>query len=198
MNERKQCTKRNTAKRLESFCNVRACKFNYYANNKSNQYTIRSFKNKDINKLQQLDVEMTLNLLGNDEEPYGDYLDLITNVSRTRFQNWRTISCATMNDDKAIGFIIYKLYKYKRTKYIELFWLGVDVEHRKRGIGKRLIQTMIEESNKEWAIKQFKLNVLSNNRKAMKFYENIGFVRKERKNNYPVFGCTSFRYSLTI
>lgn len=168
-----------------------------YISKSGGKYLIRSFQNKDIKKLHELDSKMSFDLLG-DKSKDGEFLHLISNNNRLRFHHYRTITVTTFNNDTAIGFIIYYKYKYKRNKHAELFFIAIDNKYHREGIATKLIETMVSESHREWAIKKFKLNVLSNNSSAIRFYQKLGFVESHLKTNYPKYGHNCYRYTLKL
>jgi len=53
-------------------------------------------------------------------------------------------------------------------------------EHRHEGIGKRLIEMAMRELNSE----KVELWVGERNKKAIKFYEKLGFKRKEKAGDW--------------
>ena len=168
-----------------------------YVSKSGNKYLIRSFQEIDIKRLHEMDNKMSFDLLG-DESKDGEFLELISNINRLRFHHYRTITVTTMEHETAIGFIIYYLYKYKRNKHVELFFISIHDKYQREGIATKLIETMINESYREWTTKKFKLNVLSNNTNAILFYQKLGFEKGQLKYNYPINGYTSYRYSMEL
>ncbi len=54
----------------------------------------------------------------------------------------------------------------------------VSREHRRLGIGNRLVRSMIDIGREEYGIKAFTLEVRVSNSPAIRLYENLGFVNE--------------------
>lgn len=82
-------------------------------------------------------------------------------------------------DEKIVGFITGEILSKKEWYTVQLGTINnlyVLDEYRHKGIGKQLMQTMMD-SFKEKGIKTFELYAFSNNVDAIKFYEDIGFKK---------------------
>lgn len=82
-------------------------------------------------------------------------------------------------DEKILGFITGEILAKKEWYTVQLGTINnlyVLDEYRHKGIGKQLMQTMMD-SFKEKEIKTFELYAFSNNVDAIKFYEDIGFKK---------------------
>ena len=108
-----------------------------------------------------------------DSLPLDYYKELITNAI-----------CLVYKEEKEIlGFIIAKenkskdipVLKQRTTYFIE--GLGVDENHIRKGIGKKLYQAIKEEAKKN-NIDAIELNVWSFNQRAIEFYKHLGLKPK--------------------
>ena len=108
-----------------------------------------------------------------DSLPLDYYKELITNAI-----------CLVYKEEKEIlGFIIAKenkskdipVLKQRTTYFIE--GLGVDENHIRKGIGKKLYLAIKEEAKKN-SIDAIELNVWSFNQSAIEFYKHLGLKPK--------------------
>lgn len=82
-------------------------------------------------------------------------------------------------DEKIVGFITGEILPKKEWYTVQLGTINnlyVLEDYRHKGIGKQLMQTMIN-SFKEKGIETFELYAFSNNVDALKFYEKLGFKK---------------------
>ena len=79
-------------------------------------------------------------------------------------------------NDKYVGFLIYQLL-YEKAEIIDIFVLD---EYRNRGIGKALINKMLE--NKE--IESVTLEVKKDNKNAIMLYNSLGFKPVSIRKGY--------------
>jgi ribosomal-protein-alanine N-acetyltransferase len=78
------------------------------------------------------------------------------------------------------GFVIFHVAGTN----CEVYNIAVDARHARTGIGKQLMNTVVNESLKRYASKVL-LEVRKSNTNAIRFYEGFGFkVLGERKNYY--------------
>ena len=83
------------------------------------------------------------------------------------------------DNDNIIGFINYDIIFDKA----EIEYIYVVDEYKKKGIGTKLLNKMIEDL-KENNVDSITLEVRSNNDKAIKFYKKNGFNEVARRPNY--------------
>lgn len=69
----------------------------------------------------------------------------------------------------------------KRIQHIAVFGITVLKEFRDLGVGRALIETLIEWASKHPVIEKIGLAVFSNNDRAINLYKKLGFVEEGRK-----------------
>ena len=84
-----------------------------------------------------------------------------------------------VNDDVTLGFLCYEDI-FDRYEIDNIF---VDLSNRRKGIGKKLIERLIE-LGKLSKIKNITLEVNKNNIPAIKLYEMMGFQERAIRKNY--------------
>lgn len=82
-------------------------------------------------------------------------------------------------DNKVVAYILY----LNREKSLRIYSLCVDVNYRKIGLSKILIQYLIEFAKKNGKEK-ITLEVNENNLKAINLYDSFNFKRKKLLKNY--------------
>ena len=88
---------------------------------------------------------------------------------------WRRLWVARNLDDQIVGHIDLRSHAERFAEHRCLLGMGVDRQHRKIGLGRRLIEHAEEWANEslEW----IDLQVLSINREAIRLYERSGFKK---------------------
>jgi len=82
-----------------------------------------------------------------------------------------------------VGAVCTRLEAKNRKLYI--MTLGVLAAYRGRGIGTKLIQSVLDYAKEEERIDEIYLHVQTNNHDAMHFYESrFEFIRGEKIENY--------------
>ena len=66
--------------------------------------------------------------------------------------------------------------------YLISMWVAPS--HRRHGVGKRLVDAVLDWARSRGA-KQITLEVTTTNVSAIRFYESLGFVRTEKVSPYP-------------
>jgi ribosomal protein S18 acetylase RimI-like enzyme len=95
----------------------------------------------------------------------------------------RSVGYLAVDDQEPCGIAASFLDSNDAAK-AHLISMWVAPTHRKRGVGKRLIDAVIEWARSRHA-HTLCLMVTSNNQVAMRFYERLGFVRTGRTEPYP-------------
>jgi len=86
---------------------------------------------------------------------------------------------------KLVGVVGCKGVKHKRAAHVAtLVGVGVLPEYRGKGIGRAMLEKMIDWVKKETKIERLQLTVYADNEGAIKFYEKLGFVKEGLFKNY--------------
>ena len=84
-------------------------------------------------------------------------------------------------DNRVIGFIGYSRVMPQRARHVAgRIAIGVHTEYRRKGIAKRLFQT-IEQDCKEKGISRIEFTVLLNNKAAIDLYLSLGYEIEGRR-----------------
>ncbi|KAI9142214.1 N-acetyltransferase MAK3-like protein [Paraphysoderma sedebokerense] len=133
-------------------------------------------------------------LIENDlSEPYSIY------TYRYFLHNWPNLCFLVRHipTNNTIGVIICKLDPHRAVMRGYIAMLAVDKDFRKRRIGSTLVELAIEEMKKTGA-DEVVLETESTNEKALRLYENLGFVRDKRLARYYLNGVDAFRLKLWL
>ena len=96
-------------------------------------------------------------------------------------RQWREMLVFEENS-KVIGFLSFRNYKNEKKKHIvELIALAVNPESQGKGVATALFKFLIENVCK--AKLKIEAAVVTDNEKALGFYENFGFVVEGKKEN---------------
>ena len=90
---------------------------------------------------------------------------------------WRRLWLALDDNKKIVGHIDIRSHAERHTQHRVLLGMGVDRCVRKQGLGKQLINTMLEWVANQPVIEFVDLWVLSNNLAAQKLYLSTGFEK---------------------
>ena len=98
-----------------------------------------------------------------------------------------------------IGAIVGREAEYPHTDddccgYIAM--LAVAKSHRRRGIGRGLVEHVVEEMKKRCFMVELEAEHV--NAGAIRLYESLGFVRTHRMNKYYLHGSDAFRLKLPL
>lgn len=110
------------------------------------------------------DIELIENLFKEYKEKYNPII------------NDYTFILSYKENDKYVGFLIYQLL-YEASEIIDIFVLD---EYRNKGIGKALINKMLE--NKQ--IEKVTLEVKKDNKNAIMLYNSLGFKPVSIRKGY--------------
>lgn len=132
---------------------------------------------KDIQKLRYLLAKYEKDLGLNIVIPEWAYTD-VGEKDFNYFLNEQYIFVA-IEDNKIVGFITGEIFKKKAWYNVQLGEINnifVLEEYRQKGIGKKLVKTMMDTFKQE-GITNIDLYTFGNNIDAIKFYEKIGFKK---------------------
>lgn len=99
---------------------------------------------------------------------------------RGLFENLKLTIILDFEEEKLLGFIAFSAIPPEA----ELLKIGVQRDHRRRSVGKRLIGKMTNTLLEEGVVKKIFLEVRSDNRPAVSFYETLNFRKTGLRKNY--------------
>ena len=91
--------------------------------------------------------------------------------------HWHDI--ATFVQQDATGLMVGFGQLYERSNRIHLARISVSPEHRGCGIGRVLVQALLDEGPRMFELPEYSLFVRKDNPVACKLYSSMGFVRSE-------------------
>lgn len=92
---------------------------------------------------------------------------------------WNLFLVAEVNGRLA-GSMSVTQSKWKKQRHVGEFGIVVLRDYWNLGIGRRMINTMLQWAQGHPAIRIIQLNVLANNEKAIRMYRNFGFTERGR------------------
>ncbi|XP_016955791.1 uncharacterized protein LOC108028454 [Drosophila biarmipes] len=125
-------------------------------------------------------------------EPYSIY------TYRYFVYNWPDLCFFALDGGRYVGVIVCKMEETMegvQMGYIAM--LAVDVEYRKRGIGKALSEMAIETMAMKDAA-MVSLETELTNKPALALYQSLGFIRERRLLRYYMNGVDAFRLKLVL
>jgi len=109
-----------------------------------------------------------------------------------------TICCYDKkNNNKFIGVIIGNCENKKNNKkqgYIAM--LAVEIEYRKKGIGKKLVLNLLKILKDVYNINEYSIETEVDNYAALYLYESLGFIRTKMFINYYLNGNNAYKLKL--
>ncbi len=79
-----------------------------------------------------------------------------------------------------IGFLFFISNSKKKASHTGEFGVSVHPDHQGQGVGKRLIETLLQWARKNSQIEKVVLQVFATNKKAIELYKKIGFIEEGR------------------
>ncbi|CAI8505183.1 hypothetical protein CAS74_000992 [Pichia kudriavzevii] len=126
-------------------------------------------------------------------EPYSIY------VYRFFINNWPDLTLVAMHQDRMVGNIICKVEPHRNVRirgYIGM--LSVEHEYRGLGIAKKLIEDAINLMIEKYKCDEITLETEVINKKALRLYEDYGFIRIKRLYRYYMNRHDAYRLVLPI
>ncbi|MDG5472020.1 GNAT family N-acetyltransferase [Jeotgalibacillus sp. ET6] len=116
------------------------------------------------------------------EELTGDLSQYTEWVEKMIDQDRETFIVAEVNGELA-GWIVFQSSHRKRLAHTGSLGMMVGAEHRGKGIGKLLLNALLEWAERHEDIKKVSLGVFSDNHRALSLYKKMGFQEEGRKVN---------------
>eukprot|EP00753_Platysulcus_tardus_P010711 PLAT2986.1.p1 GENE.PLAT2986.1~~PLAT2986.1.p1 ORF type:complete len:178 (-),score=51.23 PLAT2986.1:95-628(-) len=111
--------------------------------------------------------------------------------------NWPNLAIVAHIGEKAIGCIVGKADETKRGKRGYIAMLVVEKEHRRRGLGSKLVKQCIARMVED-GCNEIYLETEISNKKALSLYSRLGFLRDRRLKKYYLNGGDAFRLTLWL
>ena len=109
-----------------------------------------------------------------------------------------TICCYDKkNNNKFIGVIVGNCENKKNNKkqgYIAM--LAVEIEYRKKGIGKKLVLNLLKILKDIYDVNEYSIETEVDNYAALYLYESLGFIRTKMFINYYLNGNNAYKLKL--
>jgi ribosomal protein S18 acetylase RimI-like enzyme len=144
-------------------------------------YSIRLAKPEDANVLAeaQREIAKTPRLLASRPEELKDenFREKIISLS----QNDSGIYVVMEKDGSIVGQATLEPHKLAVTSHVVFLTIAIHIGHQGMGLGKMLMQYLIDWAKYNPKIEKFELQVRSSNTRAISLYKNLGFVEEGRK-----------------
>lgn len=143
------------------------------------------------------DLQLVISLIEKElSEPYPIY------TYRYFVHLWPEHTFLAFLDGKCIGCIVSKLENHsKRGSYDRkrgyIAMLAVHPEHRRLGLGRKLVAKSIERMREQQADEVI-LETEITNQAALKLYESFGFIRDKRLAQYYLNGNDAYKLKLYL
>jgi ribosomal protein S18 acetylase RimI-like enzyme len=109
-------------------------------------------------------------------QSYGEALELLDEEWQDEFENPKSFILVAREDDKILGMTAAYQEEGEKMKHIAYIWgVYVKKENRGKGIGKLLMESLLEEIEKNKEIEKIDLNVNTSQLSAVRLYEKLGF-----------------------
>ena len=85
-------------------------------------------------------------------------------------------SYVALIDNKVVGNIGFEQMTHPRTRHVAHFGMGVHDDYHGRGIGSKLIETVIELADNWLNVRRIEIDAFVDNDAALSLYKKFGFV----------------------
>lgn len=96
-------------------------------------------------------------------------------------------------DGKIVGHAIVEPHKFIVTSHVVFLTIAIHEGQQGRGLGKLLMQHLVDWAKAHPVIEKFELQVRSSNVPAIKLYESLGFVEEGRKVKRLKYGENDYQ-----
>ncbi|WP_210366961.1 GNAT family protein [Bacillus sp. REN3] len=84
-------------------------------------------------------------------------------------------------DSMVVGWIVFSSQRRMRVRHTGNFGIMIQKDYRNQGIGKKLIQALLDWAKRNPLIEKVGLGVFSTNNRAIAVYSSLGFKEEGRK-----------------
>jgi len=111
------------------------------------------------------------------EEGIGYTLEDEEKIIQSYDENLNSMMFIAFDDNKIVSIGNLSASKRERTKHVSVLGISVLKSHWRQGIGKQMMNTLIEFAKQAPDTKAVHLEVRSDNRVAIHLYESVGFKK---------------------
>lgn len=158
----------------------------------SNNYTIRKAKPEDAPVLTAAEREIakTPGRLAShpDELKDENFREKIASLSKSDSGIYLVVE----EKGDIVGHAFLEPHKLASTAHVVVLNMAIHEGHQSKGIGKMLLNYLIEWAKSNPKIEKFELQVRSSNIRAIKLYESMGFTEEGRKTKRLKYGPNQY------
>lgn len=156
-------------------------------------YIIRNARPEDASTLAEAEKEIAKvpgRLVSRPEELKDEnFKEKIVSLS----QNTSGCYLVVENNGIIVGHAIVEPHKLIVTSHVVFLTIAVHEGYQGKGIGKMLLQHLIDWAKSHPKIEKFELQVRSSNLAAIRLYESLGFVEEGRKVKRLKYGPNDYQ-----
>ncbi|HZW55808.1 MAG TPA: N-acetyltransferase [Nitrososphaerales archaeon] len=121
--------------------------------------------------------ELRLKALKTDPTAFGSSYEEEESLSETEWRRRMWNALFAVADDKPVGSITYLFSDKVKSRHIaRIYGVYVDPDHRRQGIGKKLLQSALDGIRENKNAVKVQLMVNKEQHAAVKLYEDLGFL----------------------
>jgi len=102
---------------------------------------------------------------------------------RNSYQNPNTLILVAVCGEQIVGLLDFTPKTKRKNSHIGEFGVSVDVNFQRQGIGRALIESMLQWARDNHQLEKVFLNVFHTNHAAIKLYRDMGFIEEGRHVN---------------
>jgi ribosomal protein S18 acetylase RimI-like enzyme len=107
-------------------------------------------------------------------------------------QNDSGICLVIEKDGSITGHAFLEPHKLANTAHVVFLTIAIHEGHQGMGLGKMLMQKLIEWARSQPKIEKFELQVRSSNTRAIMLYKSLGFIEEGRKTKRLKYGPNDY------
>jgi putative acetyltransferase len=142
--------------------------------------TIRHSEKKDIQCIKEIYAQPSC-YAGTLQLPYPS-LDKWHKILNNLPENFHSL--VAVIDGIIVGQIGMEVFAHPRRKHVANMGMGVSEPYQGKGVGSKLLQTMLDLAHNWLAVTRIELEVYTDNLSAIKLYKKHGFVTEGTAKNY--------------
>jgi ribosomal protein S18 acetylase RimI-like enzyme len=139
---------------------------------------IRKANKKDLEEIKNLNTRIFINNIKYDKDAVEEFAqtDQGAKYFKDALEDKEGIFLIAEEDGQIIGYIngTKADFSYRKSKYFEMYNLGVSPSHKRKGIGTKLLDEFTKEVKKR-GFQKIYLNCYAKNLEAINFYKASGY-----------------------